>query len=286
MKHLFLFKWKKISNNSRMVHVRTEMKMARKLLGGLRAGSWPDGSGGDWGRKLKYLIWQHVTRVSLPSNTVSAHRLHNGSARSPVTRAFMTSKQQETEAIKAARPEEPRPSSLAHHSNALGWLSTRRFPRFGRENLTRQSLQIGSKWFLLRASARDLCFKTATTSTAAREHQLHLWCRTRPRAPASPSGAVVRPRSDVRRLLVKSWFLALHSAPHIEFYFEKKCLVHIKVGTSCLAWLRLHRPPWRRPLGVLSSTLPSTTDPQHLQTQAQKQALTSPPSSKLDLDWH
>lgn len=60
------------------------------------------------------LIWQHVTQVSLPSNTVSAHRLHNGSVHSPAMRAFLTSKQQETEAIKAARPEEPQPSSLAH----------------------------------------------------------------------------------------------------------------------------------------------------------------------------
>lgn len=93
-----------------------EMRV-RKLVRGWRAGSLMEGGGDGWrpSTELNYLIWQHVTQVSLPSNTVSAQRLHNGSVHSPVMRAFMTSKQQETEAIKAARPEEPQPSSLAHH---------------------------------------------------------------------------------------------------------------------------------------------------------------------------
>lgn len=89
----------------------------RKLVRGWRAGFLMVGGRDGWrpSTELNCLIWQHVTQVSLPSNTVSAHRLHNGSVHSPVMRAFMTSKQQETEAIKAARPEEPQPSSLAHH---------------------------------------------------------------------------------------------------------------------------------------------------------------------------
>lgn len=129
---------------------------------------------------------------------------------------------------------------------------------------------------VLHAPACDSCFKTAMTSTAARQHQ-------RRRQRDALMQEMMRVASTSASLPLKSRPPALFGASKIIvpefklFILERKCWSYIKVETSCLPWSAVcfsMWPSWRRPRGAAPSTQPLTSS--IFQAVAGYQSWTSP----------